>query len=101
MKLNVPGENKSAMIFTLEGPASVSGTFVSAKTAAKLGNGDTVTIEAGDEAIEILFMCSDKLNEPVAWYGPIVMNTDEELATAFNELKIGDFIKQAAVYENN
>ena len=99
--LNVPGENKSAMVFTLEGPATVSGTRVPVKTAAKLGKGDTVTIEAGDEPIEILFMCSDRLNEPVAWYGPIVMNTDEELATAFNELKTGDFIKQTAIYENN
>ena len=99
--LNVPGENKSAMVFTLEGAATVSGTKVAAKTAAKLGNGDTVVIEAGDEPIEILFMCSDRLNEPVAWYGPIVMNTREELMQAFREMDNGNFIKQAAKYENN
>lgn len=50
--LNAPGENKSAMVFTLEGAATVCGTTVPAKTAAKLSNGDTVTIEAGDELRE-------------------------------------------------
>lgn len=98
--LNVPGENKSAMFFTLEGPAVVSGTKVSAKTAGKLGDGDTVLIEAGDEPIEILFMCSDKLREPVAWYGPVVMNTREELIQAFTEMENGSFIKQTTRYEN-
>ena len=100
LELDVPGENKSAMVFTLEGPATVSGTKVPAKTAAKLGDGDKVNIESGDDPIEILFMCSDKLNEPVAWYGPIVMNTQTELQIAFNELQNGTFIKKEAVYEN-
>ena len=98
--LDVPGENKSAMVFTLEGAATVCGTTVPSKTAAKLGNGDTVTIEAGDEPIEILFMCSERLNEPVAWYGPVVMNTREELIQAFTEIDNGSFIRQATNYEN-
>jgi hypothetical protein len=98
--LNVPGENKSAMVFTLEGAARVSGTDVPEKTAAKLGDGDTVAIEAGDEPLEIVFMCSEKLGEPIAWYGPIVMNTREELMTAFTELDNDTFIKQEAQYEN-
>lgn len=98
--LNVPGENKSAMVFTLEGAATVCETPVPAKTAAKLGSGDTVVIEAVDKPIEILFMCSNRLNEPVAWYGPVVMNTREELIQAFTEMDNGKFIKQAAKYEN-
>ena len=100
LELSVPGKNKSAMVFTLEGGAIVSGTQVRAKTAAKLGDGDTVTIEAGDEPIEILFMCSERLGEPIAWYGPVVMNTREELIRAFTEMDNGTFIKQAATYEN-
>lgn len=75
----MPGGNKSAMVFTLEGDAVVSGTPVAAKTAAKLGEGDTVTIEAGVTPIEILFKCSERLGEPIAWYGPVVMNTHQEL----------------------
>ena len=98
--LEVPGENKSAMVFTLEGEAIVSGTHVDEKTAAKLGNGDQVTIEAGNEPSEIIFMCSERLQEPVAWYGPIVMNSRDELLTAYQELEDGTFIKQNAMYEN-
>nr|MCR4935821.1 pirin family protein [Oscillospiraceae bacterium] len=98
--LDVPGENKSAMVFTLEGAATVSGTFVPAKTAAKLGTGDRVTIEAGDAPIELVFLCSERLGEPVAWYGPIVMNSREELIRAYTELEYGGFIQQAAKYEN-
>ena len=100
LELNVPGEKKSAMVFTLEGDAIVSGTAVKAKTAAKLGDGDTVTIEAGDEPIEILFMCSDKLGEPIEWYGPIVMNSRDEIRQAISELRMGGFVKQEAKYEN-
>ena len=100
IELDVPGEGRSAMVFTLEGDAVVSGMEVSAKTAAKLGDGDTVTIEAGNEPIEILFICSDVLGEPIAWYGPIVMNAREELLTALDELDTGTFIKQEAKYEN-
>lgn len=101
-KVTLPIEaGRSAMVFTLEGDARVSGVSVAAKTAAKLGNnGDTVTIEAPHEPIEILFMSSLPLNEPVAWFGPIVMNTNEELVTAFSELQEGTFIKQTAQYEN-
>ena len=98
--LNVKGDSKSAMVFTLDGDAVVSGTEVKAKTAARLGAGDTVTIEAGDEPIEILFMCSEILAEPIAWYGPVVMNTREELITAYREMDNGTFIKQEAKYEN-
>ena len=45
-------------------------------------------------------MCSNRLKEPVAWYGPIVMNTQHELYEAFNELNTGNFIKEVATYEN-
>ena len=100
LTLDVVGEEKSAIVFTLEGDAIVSGEMVSEKTAAKLGDGDTVTIEAGENPIEILFMCSEKLDEPVAWYGPIVMNTHEELQQALDELRNGEFVKQDAKYEN-
>ena len=98
--LDVPGDNASAMVFTLEGDALVSGTPVAAKTAAKLGAGDEVAIEAGDAPIEILFMRSERLDEPVAWYGPIVMNTHQELLDALDEIDRGTFIKKKAAYEN-
>jgi quercetin 2,3-dioxygenase len=55
--------------------------------------GDEVVVQAGDEGIRFLLVSGRPLDEPVAWYGPIVMNTQEELQQAFNELRAGTFIK--------
>ncbi len=55
--------------------------------------GDEVVVQAGDEGMRFLLVSGKPLEEPVAWYGPIVMNTDAELQTAFSELRQGNFIK--------
>ncbi len=55
--------------------------------------GDEVTVLAGQEGIRFLLVSGQPLKEPVAWYGPIVMNTDEELKQAYTELQKGTFIK--------
>jgi redox-sensitive bicupin YhaK (pirin superfamily) len=55
--------------------------------------GDEVVVQAGDEGIRFLLVSGRPLDEPVAWYGPIVMNTQEELNDAFSELRAGTFIK--------
>jgi hypothetical protein len=55
--------------------------------------GDEVTVQAGDEGIRFLLASGEPLEEPVAWYGPIVMNTQEELRQAFDELQRGTFLK--------
>lgn len=99
VELDVP-ENRSAMVFTLVGDAIVSGEPIAAKTAVKLGEGDTVVLEAQDSPIEIMFMSSIRLDEPVAWGGPVVMNTREEVMEAFREMKDGTFIKSEASYED-
>ncbi len=57
-------------------------------------SGDEVTVQAGDEGIRFLLISGKPLQEPVAWYGPIVMNTDEELKQAISELRSGTFIKK-------
>jgi len=57
--------------------------------------GDEVVVQAGDEGIRFLLVSGKPIEEPVAWYGPIVMNTQAELQDAFNELKQGTFIKHA------
>jgi redox-sensitive bicupin YhaK (pirin superfamily) len=56
-------------------------------------NGDEVVIEAGEEGIRFLLVSGAPLKEPVAWYGPIVMNTREELQQAFAEFQAGTFLK--------
>lgn len=55
--------------------------------------GDSVTIEAGEEGVRFLLVSGRPLAEPIAWHGPIVMNTQAELRQAFNELNNGTFIK--------
>lgn len=55
--------------------------------------GDSVVMKAGSEGVRFLLVSGKPLGEPVAWYGPIVMNTQEELKTAFDELQNGNFIK--------
>ena len=56
-------------------------------------SGDEVTIQAGDEGIRFLLVSGKPIEEPVAWYGPIVMNTKAEVQQAVTELRDGTFIK--------
>jgi redox-sensitive bicupin YhaK (pirin superfamily) len=55
--------------------------------------GDEILVQAGDEGIRFLLVSGKPIEEPVAWYGPIVMNTREELQQAYAELRAGNFIK--------
>ena len=58
-------------------------------------SGDEVTVQAGDAGIRFLLVSGQPIREPVAWYGPIVMNTKDELQQAVSELNDGTFIKHA------
>jgi len=55
--------------------------------------GDEVVVQAGDQGIRFLLVSGKPIEEPVAWYGPIVMNTQSELQQAMTELRNGTFIK--------
>ncbi len=57
------------------------------------GDGDEVIISTEDKGVRFLFVSGKPMKEPVAWYGPIVMNTQEELRIAFEEYQKGTFIK--------
>jgi redox-sensitive bicupin YhaK (pirin superfamily) len=57
-------------------------------------DGDTVHIRAGDDGLRFLLISGKPISEAIAWRGPIVMNTDEELMTAFEEYRAGTFIKK-------
>lgn len=56
--------------------------------------GDEVTVQAGEEGIRFLLVSGKPIKEPVAWYGPIVMNTEDQLRQAVAELNAGTFIKE-------
>lgn len=91
--------HRSVMIFTLLGNVVIGGKMVKEKTAAKLSEGDSVTITADANGAEILFISSEQLEEPIAWYGPIVMNNRSEIRTAIRELDEGTFIKNKTKYQ--
>jgi redox-sensitive bicupin YhaK (pirin superfamily) len=55
--------------------------------------GDEVEVQAGADGVRFLLVSGKPLNEPVAWYGPIVMNTQKQLQEAFEELDKGTFLK--------
>jgi redox-sensitive bicupin YhaK (pirin superfamily) len=57
-------------------------------------SGDEVVVHAGDEGVRFLLVSGKPLQEPVAWYGPIVMNTQEQLRQAFEELQEGTFLNK-------
>ncbi len=56
-------------------------------------DGDEVTVRAGEAGIRFLLISGDPIEEPVAWYGPIVMNTQKQLKQAFEELREGTFLR--------
>ena len=65
------------------------------RTLVRFGTGDEVTVQAGEQGVRFLLISGAPIQEPVAWHGPIVMNTREELHQAFTELRNGTFIKPA------
>ena len=89
---------RSVMVFTLLGDAYIGGDLVKEKTAVKLTSGDQVEIKATNKKAQVLFISSILLDEPIAWGGPIVMNTKEELDKAFDDLKKGTFIQRTISY---
>jgi quercetin 2,3-dioxygenase len=67
--------------------------FTGNRSLVLFDRGDGVTVQAGDAGIRFLLVSGRPLEEPVAWQGPIVMNTQEELRQAYTELRNGTFIK--------
>ena len=65
------------------------------RTLIRFGTGDEVTVQAGEQGVRFLLISGAPIEEPVAWHGPIVMNTEAELRQAVRELRNGTFIKPA------
>jgi len=85
----------TAFAHAIEGQGSFGGTdanSVGSGETVLFGPGRAVNTQAGDAGFRFLLVSGRPLHEPVAWYGPIVMNTRSELVTAMQELDRGDFI---------
>ena len=66
------------------------------RTLVLFDRGDEIEVQAGDEGVRFLLVSGQPLGEPVAWYGPVVMNTQEELRHAFEQLDAGTFLRPDA-----
>ena len=65
------------------------------RTLVRFGTGDEVTVQAGPDGIRFLLISGAPIQEPIAWHGPIVMNTQDELRQAMSDLRNGTFIRPA------
>ncbi len=86
------GRDCTVFVYLFEGSAYSQNTLINSGHCAAFGDGDSVKIRTKD-GTRFLFVKGRPLKEPVVWGGPIVMNTEEELALAFQELEEGTFIK--------
>ena len=71
-----------------------AGIDIANRSLVLFDSGDEITVQAGDEGIRFLLVSGQPLREPVAWRGPIVMNTPEELRQAWEDLDKGTFIRR-------
>jgi hypothetical protein len=78
---------------TVEDAAPVAADEVENRTLVVFDRGDEVTVQAGENGIRFLLVSGKPLQEPVAWHGPIVMNTEAQLRQAMAELRNGTFLK--------
>jgi len=86
--------DETVFTFLITGDAVIDAHLINEKTAVLFGAGESVTIEATpDRDLRFLLFSGKASHEPIAWGGPIVMNTREELDLAFDELRRGTFIK--------
>ena len=63
------------------------------RTLVQFGTGNDIVVQAGQQGIRFLLIAGAPIQEPIAWHGPIVMNTQEELRTAINDLRNNRFVK--------
>ncbi|MBM3163774.1 MAG: pirin family protein [Chlorobi bacterium] len=68
--------------------------FIENETLVLFTDGESITVSTEDEPVRFLLVSGNPLHEPIAWHGPIVMNTREELRRAFEEFQNGTFVQQ-------
>jgi len=89
----VPSDH-AVFAFLFRGSARLSEKDFFADRLFVFGDGNTVEVEGGEKGARFLLVSGKPLDEPIARYGPVVMNTREEVMEAFRELEAGTFVKQ-------
>jgi len=83
--------DKQGFIFLFEGSGTLNEDHINAITAYTLSDGD-IRIKSDGEALQFIFAEGVPIKEPIAWHGPIVMNTKKELMDTFNDIEKGTFV---------
>jgi len=83
----------TVLLYAIDGSGTSAAAAVSNRQLVLYGSGSEISVQAGPEGLRFLLLSGKPLNEPIAWRGPIVMNTEEEIETAFREYQQGNFIK--------
>ena len=96
------GPGRTAIVYVLKGAilSGESSRINSGEAAVYDRKGDSLSFASAEHGTEVLLLTGQPLNEPVAWYGPIVMNTREEIVKAYEELNTNSFIKSEAEVED-
>jgi hypothetical protein len=88
-----PGHTVFAYVIDGAGNFGPEKSVVANETLILFDDGHAIAISTSDKPVRFLLISGQPIREPVAWYGPIVMNTQEELEIAFEEYRAGTFIK--------
>ena len=89
-------KDDTLFIYIVEGSGhfdSEAQTLIDQRKAVLLGKGGEFFAQASEDGLRFLLFSGQPIEEPIAWGGPIVMNTHQELQQAFQEIEIGTFIK--------
>jgi len=89
-RIDLPGEHQ-AFAYVFEGAARIGGTEVTSGHLALLDSGDNVALTAGPDGAALVIIAGQPIKEPIARYGPFVMNTREEIEKAFRDYQTGKF----------
>ena len=90
---DVAAEPQAVKTDVVGGADDPGGRYADNRSLVVFDSGDEVTVQAGERGIRFLLASGAPLGEPIAWRGPIVMNTNEELRQAFEEFRNGTFLK--------
>jgi quercetin 2,3-dioxygenase len=93
----VPGHTAFAYVIEGQGFFDETKNPIGNGSVCLYEDGNNIMVASGEEPVRFLLISGKPIGEPIAWYGPIVMNTDEELQQAFEEYRNGTFIKQTGV----
>ena len=88
---------RSAFAYVFQGVGSFGDASAAGpENLVVLGDGDVVRVRASDQGVRFLLVSGEPVREPMAWRGPVVMNTDAELRQAFEEIEAGTFVEGPA-----